>query len=231
MSWFLVLVDWARYRTDEEAIASFDTTNRYTPVVLFTEYSSMTASSSHYSSHYEPYLRDAINRQQTIPFDDFLTSILRHSLSSNSAHIAIVSDNHFQTLLAKYRERVALRQKTEHHSSFVELANHVINQLDTHSSDPDPRIQFFCDHAHAPDVAVVLNKNLEVPGRGGVENLTEHGSKQVLFDWSELLCFFELELGHKCPDPQDTVTGDHSSSTFILIFHFLRLKVSGSVGV
>ena len=181
-------------------------------------------SSSHYSYRYEPRLRQAIKRRKIIPFDTFLTDILRHSLSPNSTHIAIISDKKFQTLLAKYRERVALRQKTDHHASFVELANHVIDQLDTHPTDPDSRIRFFCDNFHAPDVAVVLNGSLEVPGKGGAKNLMEHGSKEVPFEWSELLCCLELELGPKCPEPQDTVTGDHSSSAFILPLPFLRLN-------
>ena len=60
-------------------------------------------------------------------------------------------------------------------------------------------------------------------GRGGVENLMNHGSKRAPFEWSELLCCFELELGHKPQEPQDTGTRDHSSSTFVLAFPFLRL--------
>jgi hypothetical protein len=188
-------------------------------------------------SHYKPYLIEDIRHQRTTPFEKFLTDILHHPPQDSANTSAVVSGSCFQTLLTKYRERVS--QETDRYPPFIELANHVIDQL--HS--PNPKSKKFCRNdpvtvkgSHAerkPDVVVVFNKSLEMPGRRG-KNLMEHGPKQAPFWWSELLFFFELKLRDKCLEPQDPVTGGHSSSTFILILPFVRLNSygsSGSVGV
>ena len=78
-------------------------------------------------------------------------------------------DQYFQTLLSKYREPVT--HETCRYPPFIELANHVINRLNT---NPDSRICFcrndpvIVEGSHAdrkPDVVVVRYKSLEVPER------------------------------------------------------------------
>jgi hypothetical protein len=181
--------------------------------------------SQHCQHDYKAYLREDIRHQHEITFDEFLNDILCHSLSPHNADTSqirdIVSDKGFQTLLSEYCERVG--QEADRYSPFIKLANHVIDQLNI---NPNSRIRFCRNDpvtiegsraVRKPDVAVVLNKSLELPERGGVENLMEHGPKQAPFWWTELLSFFEFKLAEKCLELQDAVTGDHCSSTFTLV--------------
>ena len=111
-----------------------------------------------------------------------------------------------------------MHQETGRYSPFIELANHVIDQL----NNPDSRI-LFChtirgsDATRNPDVVVVLNKSLEVRGKGGVDNFMERRPKQVPFWWTELLAFFEFEHVEKY---LEQVRGDDCSSMFIFILPF-----------
>jgi hypothetical protein len=197
--------------------------------------------SQHCQHDYKPYLREDLAHQYKISLDKFLNDILCHGLSLDSANTSqnhdIVSDKRFQTLLSKYRKPVD--QETDRYSPFIELANHVIDQLNI---NPDSRTRFCRNDPvtiggspakRKPDVVVVLNKSLEVPGRCDVENPIEHGPKQAPFWWTELLSFFEFKLVEKFLEPQDAVKGERCSSTFILVL-FMRLSIygsSGSVGV
>ena len=192
--------------------------------------------SQHYQDHYKPYLREDLAHQYKpeIPFDVFLNDILCHGLSLDNAdqlqNHEIVSDKQFQTLLSKFCEPV--HQETGHYTPFIELTNYVIGQF----NNPESRI-VFCrndpvsirgsDAIRKPDVVVVLDKSLEVPERGGVNNLMKGGPKQVPFWWTELLAFFEFKRVEKCLEP---VRGDDCSSTFIFILPFMR-SIYGSVGV
>jgi hypothetical protein len=190
-------------------------------------------------SDYQPYLKEAITHRYKITFDEFLNDIfLCHGLPLDSANTShnhdIVSDKRFQTLLSKYCKPVD--QETDRYSRFIELANHVIDQLNI---NPDSRIRFcrndpvYIKGSHAkPDVAIVLNKSLELLERRDVDNLMEYGPNQAPSWWTELLSFFEFKLVENCLEPRDAVTSDHSSM-FILVL-FIRLSIyggSGSVGV
>ena len=179
-----------------------------------------------YQRNYKPYLREDLAHQYKpeIPFDEFLNDILCHGLSPDSANIFqnhdISSDKHFQTLRSKFREPV--HQETGRYSPFIEVANHVIDHL----NNTDSRI-LFChsdpvtirgsDATRNPDVVVVLNKSLEVRGKGGVDNFMERGPKQVPFWWTELLASFEFEHVEKY---LEQVRGDDCSSMFIFILPF-----------
>ena len=194
---------------------------------------------SHQSLHgqddYKPYLREDLAHQYKTGFDEFLDDILCYGRSVDNANPSqnhdIVSDNRFQTLLSKYREPAY--QGTDRYSPFIELANHVIDQLSASSDlDPNSSIQF-CRNDPAtiqgsrgirkPDVVVVLKKSLEVPERGDVDNLMRHRpSKEADFWWAELLVFFEFKLVEKSLEPQDAVTrGDCSRISTYYVYPYL----------
>jgi hypothetical protein len=184
---------------------------------------------------YGPYLQEELAHQYKITFNEFLNDILCYGLPLNSVNISqnngIVSDKCFQTLLSKYREPVD--QETDRYSPFIELANHIIGQLNI---NPNSRIRF-CRNDPVnikgsrakPHVAAVLNKSLEAPERSDVENLMKHGPNQAPFEWSEVLLFFEFKLVEKSLEPRDTVTGDRRSSTFSSSFLY-KTSIYGSSG-
>ena len=197
---------------------------------------------SHRSQHgqddYKPYLREDLTHQYKTSFNEFLDYILCYGRSLDNANPSqnhdIISDNRFKTLLSKYREPIY--QETDRYFPFVELANHVIDQLNIDPDlDPNSRIRFCRNDpvtirgSHAikkPEVIVVLNKSLEVPERGNVDNLMRHGplEKQAGFWWTELLAFFEFKRVEieKSLEQQDAVTGDDCSSTFLPILSFTK---------
>ena len=193
---------------------------------------------SHRSQHgqddYKPYLREDLTHQYKTSFNEFLDYILCYGRSLDNAipsqNHDIISDNRFKTLLSKYREPTYL--ETDRYSPFIELANHVIDQLNINPNlDSHSKIQFCRNDpvpirgSHAsrkPDVVVVLNKSLEVPRRGNVDILKGHGLKEVPFWWTELLAFFEFKRVEKSLEQQDAVTGDDCSSTFLPILSFTK---------
>ena len=201
---------------------------------------------SHRSQHgqddYKPYLREDLTHQYKTSFNEFLDYILCYGRSLDNAipsqNHDIISDNRFKTLLSKYREPIY--QETDRYFPFVELANHVIDQLNIDPDlDPNSRIRFCRNDpvtirgSHAikkPEVIVVLNKSLEVPERGNVDNLMRHGplEKQAGFWWTELLAFFEFKRVEKSLGQQDVVTTDDCSSTFLRVPILLLLSTYGS---
>ena len=188
-------------------------------------------SSSHYSyqsqnhqSDYKPYLKEDLKHQYTVTFDEFLTDILHLApdwIGKNSSRISdIVHTQSFGKMVSNYREPVT--HETSRYPPFIDLANHVINQLD---SNPDSNI-CFCRNdpvlvggsraERKPDVAGVRYQSLQLSERSSVDNLMNDGPNGACFWWTELLLFFEFKLIYKQLSEhlvRDAETTDRRSST------------------
>ncbi|KAF8268559.1 hypothetical protein EI94DRAFT_1138870 [Lactarius quietus] len=165
-------------------------------------------SGSHYSyqsqnirANYQPYLIEDLKLQYTVTFDEFLNDILRLSpewISQNTSQIHnIVHDKKFQKAVSKYC--IFMKHESSRYPPFIELANHVVSQLNTNSDSKiclcrnDRVIVKGSSADRKPDVVGVRRQSVETPERISVDNLMDDGPKQAPFWWTELFFFFEFK--------------------------------------
>ena len=151
---------------------------------------------------YKPYLEEDLkNSKVTIPFEEFLTHILRVSPEwrdqTKTLIDKITESEEYNQNLEAYTADIA--RETDRYHPFAELANYVMQQL---QGKKEPDICFgrndpiivrgSCAH-RKPDVCTAHKDVVNEGERGGVDNLSKKGPAECPFHWADLISFWEFK--------------------------------------